>query len=90
LAFSASKCYNSSGKLFFFGSIGAVGKHGSVVGSGGWSGTGDGLPGQLYDMEADLDESNNLYENPDHQSIIQGLKTLLEQYKSQGYSRPLS
>lgn len=59
------------------------------VGSGGWSGKGDGLKGQLYDMEADLAESNNLYKSPEHQAIIRELKTLLKQYKTQGRSRPL-
>jgi len=58
------------------------------VGSGGSSGKGDGLPGQLYDMDIDLAESNNLYESPDHQSIIQELKALLEQYKTQTHSHP--
>ena len=59
------------------------------TGSMGWSGSGDGLPGQLYDMEVDPDESSNFYESPNHQTIIQELKILLETYKSQGYSRPL-
>ncbi len=59
-------------------------------GSGGWSNGGDGLSGQLYDMVADPKEENNLYESPAHQSVINGLKALLEQYKSQGYSRPMS
>ncbi len=59
------------------------------VGSGGWSGKGDGLPGQLYDMEADPKESNNLYESPEHQTIIKELKALLTRYKDQGYSRIL-
>ncbi len=59
------------------------------VGSGGWSGPGDGLPGQLYDMVDDPSEKNNLYESPEHQPIIEELKALLEKYKSQGYSRPI-
>ena len=59
------------------------------VGSGGWSGPGDGLPGQLYDMVADPGEQNNLYESPDHQPIIEELKALLEKHKAQGFSRPM-
>ncbi len=59
-------------------------------GSMGWSGNGDGLPGQLYDMETDPDESNNLYESASHQSIIQEMKALLQTYKDQGYSRPMT
>ena len=59
------------------------------VGSGGWSGNGDGLPGQLYNMLADPGETNNLYQRPDHQSIVSELKALLETYKSQGFSRPM-
>ena len=59
------------------------------VGSGGWSGDGDGLPGQLYDMAADPGEHHNLYESSEHKLIIKELKALLETYKSQGFSRPL-
>ena len=59
------------------------------TGSGGWSGTGDGLQGQLYDMENDPEESNNLYESPSHQTIITELKDLLQTYKNQGYSRSM-
>ena len=59
------------------------------VGSGGWSGKGDGLPGQLYDMEADPREQNNLYNDPGSQETIKALKALLERYKEQGYSRAL-
>ena len=58
------------------------------VGSGGWSGKGDGLPGQLYDMEADPTEKNNLYHDAEHQQILGELRDLLEQYKRQGHSRP--
>lgn len=58
-------------------------------GSGGWTNGGDGLSGQLYDMLSDPEEENNLYESPAHQSVINELKALLEQYKSQGYSRPM-
>jgi len=59
------------------------------VGSGGWSGKGDGLPGQLYDMDADPGEQNNLYSDPGHQHIVNRLKALLEEYKTQGRSRPI-
>lgn len=59
------------------------------TGSGGWSGKGDGLPGQLYDMEADPGEQNNLYSDPGHQYIVNRLKALLEEYKTQGRSRPI-
>jgi arylsulfatase A-like enzyme len=59
------------------------------AGSGGWSGKGDGLPGQLYDMEADPGEQNNLYSDPGHQYIVNRLKVLLEKYKTQGRSRPI-
>ncbi|HDZ69332.1 MAG TPA: twin-arginine translocation signal domain-containing protein [Phycisphaerales bacterium] len=57
------------------------------TGSGGWSTGGDSLPGQLYDMETDPEEQNNLYNS--RQDIVTELKTLLELYKSQGYSRPM-
>lgn len=60
------------------------------VGSGGWSGKGDGLPGQLYNMELDSTEQNNLYNDPGHQPIVRRLKDLLERYKQQGRSRPLA
>ncbi len=60
------------------------------VGSGGWSGTGDGLPAQLYDMEADPHEQNNLYKDPQHQGVVERLQRLLEQYKEQGHSQPRS
>ncbi len=59
------------------------------AGSGGWSTGGDKLPGQLYDMEADPRETTNLFQSPEHQAIVTELKTLLEKYKSQGYSRPM-
>jgi arylsulfatase A-like enzyme len=59
------------------------------VGSIGWSGDGDGLPGQLYDMETDPEETTNFYESESHQSIIQEMQTLLQAYKDQGYSRPM-
>ena len=60
------------------------------VGSGGWSGKGDGLPGQLYDMEVDPQERNNLYHDPGHQAVASELKRLLELYKKQGHSRPVT
>ena len=59
------------------------------AGSGGWSGKGDGLPGQLYDMEADPGEKKNLYSDPGHKDIIDRLKSLLTKYKTQGRSRPI-
>jgi len=56
-------------------------------GSGGWSRKpqeGD-PPGQLYDMAADVEETNNLYlDRPD---IVRELTTLLEKYKKEGRSR---
>ncbi|MEN7551189.1 arylsulfatase [Rapidithrix thailandica] len=58
-------------------------------GSGGWSAkpTDEEPAGQLYDMESDPLEKNNLYEGqPDK---VKELKTLLEKYKSQGYSRSI-
>ncbi len=58
------------------------------VGSGGWSGKGDGLPGQLYDMKHDPTEQHNLYQDPAHQEIVKELRNLLERYKRQGHSRP--
>jgi len=58
------------------------------VGSGGWSGKGDGLPGQLYDMQTDATEQNNLYNNPEHGPIVRRLKNLLEQSKREGRTRP--
>lgn len=58
------------------------------VGSGGWSGTGDGLPGQLYNLELDPAEQDNLYGDSTCQSIVSDLRNLLERYKRQGHSRP--
>jgi len=58
------------------------------VGSGGWSGKGDGLPGQLYDMKTDPAEQNNLYGDPEHKPIVTRLQSLLEAYKTQGRTRP--
>jgi arylsulfatase A-like enzyme len=58
------------------------------VGSGGWSGKGDGLPGQLYNLEIDPAEQNNLYDDSAYRSTVSDLKNLLERYKRQGHSRP--
>ncbi|MBN2315667.1 MAG: sulfatase-like hydrolase/transferase, partial [Sedimentisphaerales bacterium] len=60
------------------------------AGSGGWSGKGDGQPGQLYDMQANPSEKNNLYNNPEHQHIVKRLKALLTEYKKNGRSRPMT
>ncbi len=59
-------------------------------GSGGWSGSGDkdDPPGQLYDMVTDETEKKNLYnERPD---VVKKLSAILDRYKRQGYSRPMS
>ncbi|MEE4285589.1 MAG: hypothetical protein V2I31_05555, partial [Mariniphaga sp.] len=41
---------------------------------------------QLYNMETDPVETTNVYkENPE---VVQELKSLLEKYKEQGFSRP--
>ncbi len=50
--------------------------------------TAPGAPGQLYDLEADPGETRNLYF--DHPQIVKELKTLLEQSKQSGRSRPES
>lgn len=42
-------------------------------------------PGTLYDLDQDIEEQNNLYN--EYPEVIEELKQLLEQYKSQGYSR---
>ncbi len=47
----------------------------------------DDNPGQLYDMETDPQETNDVYNS--QTSKAQELKNLLETYKSQGHSRPL-
>jgi arylsulfatase A-like enzyme len=60
------------------------------AGSGGWSGEGDGLPGQLYDMEADPSEQNNLYSDPGYKHIVDRLKGLLTESKTRGRSRPIT
>ncbi len=60
------------------------------VGSGGWSGKGDGIPGQLYNMALDPTEQKNLFSDPEHQDIVRRLKGLLEQCKQRGRTRPVS
>jgi len=60
------------------------------TGSGGWSGKGDGLPGQLYDLKADPGEKKNLYNDPEYEDVINNLKALLARYKTQGCSRPIT
>ena len=62
-------------------------------GSGGWvdprdkGPIGPDTPGQLYNLDEDPYETNDLWEN--HPEIVDRLKRLLEKYKEQGYSRPL-
>jgi arylsulfatase A-like enzyme len=57
-------------------------------GSGGWDGKGSPSDpeGQLYDMEKDSAEAENLYAK--HPEIVQRLTALLEKYKTDGRSRP--
>ncbi|NEW83987.1 MAG: sulfatase-like hydrolase/transferase [Mariniphaga sp.] len=64
------------------------------LGSGGFSvpklvvpNKGDAT-GTLYDIENDPQEKNNLYK--ENQAVVTELSQLLERYKNQGYSRPLS
>jgi arylsulfatase A len=64
-------------------------------GSGGWSYPAPqkakelGLPPiQLYDLENDIGEEQNIYDK--YPEVVQRLTDLLEKYKKQGYSRPLS
>jgi arylsulfatase A-like enzyme len=45
-------------------------------------------PATLYDMENDIQEQNNLYF--EHPEIVDELNKLLEKYKEQGFSRPMS
>jgi arylsulfatase A-like enzyme len=47
----------------------------------------DGAPGQLYDMEKDPSEQNNLFAK--EPEIVKRLTALLEKYKKQGYSKPM-
>jgi arylsulfatase A-like enzyme len=61
-------------------------------GSGGWVEPSDknpvpGTPGQLYDMEKDPYEKNNLWDK--RPEVVERLTRLLEKYKKQGHSRPL-
>ncbi|MCK4293015.1 MAG: arylsulfatase [Planctomycetes bacterium] len=61
--------------------------------SGGWvrpSGSGPKAdrPGQLYNLDDDPAEQDNLFDK--HPGIVKRLRTLLETYKKQGYSRPKS
>lgn len=44
-------------------------------------------PVQLYNMETDPYETTNVYK--EHPEVVKELKTLLETYKKQGYSRPM-
>jgi arylsulfatase A-like enzyme len=57
-------------------------------GSGGWDGKGSPSDpeGQLYDMEKDFAETENLYAK--HPEVVQRLTALLEKYKTEGRSRP--
>jgi hypothetical protein len=59
-------------------------------GSGGWSGRGkpEDPPVQLYDMSVDASERKNVCR--EHPQVVERLTRLLEKYKEQGYSRPLS
>jgi len=56
-------------------------------GSGGWSDRGKQTdpPGQLYDMSADINERQNLYET--HPDIVKELTALLDHYIHEGRSR---
>lgn len=49
----------------------------------GWGGT----EGQLYDLENDLDESNNLYDQ--YPEVVERLSNLLEQYKTSARTAPM-
>ena len=59
-------------------------------GSGGWSGRGqpEDPPVQLYDMNMDASERTNLCNK--HPDIAERLTKLLQKYKTQGYSRPMT
>lgn len=46
-----------------------------------------GRPGQLYDMEKDPYETNNLWDR--YPNVVERLTKLLEKYKKQGHSRPM-
>lgn len=65
------------------------------TGSGGWSKPGNnkakgmGLPDvQLYDMSVDVKEENNLHSR--YPEIVEHLSKLLQKYKDEGRSAPLS
>ncbi len=64
------------------------------LGSGGWTlpksvnNSDSDIKGQLYDMEKDPEEKNNLWQ--EHPEIVEQLVALLEKYKSEGRSTPLS
>ena len=55
-------------------------------GSGGWSADTykSDIHGQLYNLDDDLGEQNNLYN--EHPEIVEELQALLEKYQDQGYS----
>ncbi len=57
-------------------------------GSGGWTKTDteDAPPGQLYDMQTDPEEEENLYET--YPEVVQRLQALLDRYKRDGRSAP--
>lgn len=63
------------------------------LGSGGFSAPQQvepapgGPKGQLYDLQNDPGETNNLYQK--HPDIVDRLSTLLEKYQRQGHSRPM-
>jgi arylsulfatase A-like enzyme len=59
-------------------------------GSGGWSGRGrpEDPPIQLYDMSVDVSERTNLCNK--YPEIVENLTKLLQKYKIQGYSRPMT
>ncbi len=61
---------------------------GQGPGSNQWDGPQPGdSPAQLYDIEADRHEDNNLFE--ERPEVVERLRALLERYKSEGHSRPL-
>ena len=61
---------------------------GQGPGSNQWDGPQEGdPPGQLYDMESDRHEDNNLYDQ--EPEVVERLGALLERYKSQGHSRAM-
>lgn len=61
---------------------------GQGPGSQQWDGPQPGdPPAQLYDIEADRHEDNNLF--GEHPEVVEQLKAVLERYKEQGHSRAL-